>query len=143
MLLSNVNPFFIGFEDTVRRLNSMQEAMSKQVTGYPPYNICKTNNTDYIIEFAVAGFSEKDIDIELEENVLKIKGKLETTDDLVEGGINKTYFYKGIADRAFTRQFTLADDVEVKEAKLINGMLKIYLEHIIPEYKKPKRITIK
>jgi molecular chaperone IbpA len=138
----NTHPYFIGFEQTFDHLKQMQENMAKQVTGYPPYNISKVSENKYLIEMAVAGFAKQDIEIELEESVLKVKGKLETMDQLTADGVDKTYLHKGIADRAFTRQFTLADNVEVQNAKLLNGMLKIYLEHIIPDYKKPKKVHI-
>ena len=67
---------------------------------------------------------------------------METLDDLTRDGINQTYLWKGISDRAFSRQFTLADNVEIKTVNLFNGMLKIWLEAIIPEFKKPKTIPI-
>jgi molecular chaperone IbpA len=142
MLLTNSYPFFIGFEETFRRLEEAQSSVSKQLTGYPPYNISKLDDSRYLIELAVAGFGKKDIEIELADNILKVRGKYETLDKVLEDGTEKTFIHKGIADRVFTRQFTLADNVEIKNAKLINGMLKIYLEHVIPENKKPKKIKI-
>jgi molecular chaperone IbpA len=79
--------------------------------------------------------------MELKDGVLSIKGHT-TLDTITKDGLDATYLYKGIADRAFTRQFTLADTVEIKNAELINGMLKVWLENIIPEHKKPKKIDI-
>jgi len=141
-LYLNTNPYFIGFEQTFSHLKQMQDNMAKQVVGYPPYNISKIDENKYLIEMAVAGFAKNDIELELEESVLKIKGKLQTVEDHAKDAIERTYIHKGIADRTFQRQFTLADNVEVKNAKLLNGMLKIYLEHVIPEHKKPKKIKI-
>jgi molecular chaperone IbpA len=142
MLLTNSYPFFIGLEETVRRLEEAHASVAKQIPGYPPYNISKLDDTRYLIELAVAGFGRHDIELELADNILKVKGKYETMDKVLEDGVEKTYLHKGIADRVFTRQFTLADNVEIKNAKLVNGMLKIFLEHVIPENKKPKKIKI-
>jgi molecular chaperone IbpA len=129
------NSLFIGFEDVLDRLTKLHEAGSKQITGYPPYDIAKLDDNRYVISLAIAGFTENDLDIQLEQNVLKISGNVETTQP-------KRYIHRGIADRAFTRQFTLADDVEIKSASLDNGMLSVYLEQIIPEHKKPRKIEI-
>jgi molecular chaperone IbpA len=91
---------------------------------------------------AVAGFTKQDVTLEMEDDKLIVRGKMETIDDLTKDGLEQAYLYKGISDRAFTRQFTLADSVEVRNAQLLNGMLKIWLEAIIPEHKKPKKIDI-
>lgn len=123
----------IGFEPILKKLAEMTESMPKIPT-YPPYNIKKTGENTYVIELAVAGFGKQDLELELQEGVLTIKGSVSSDD--------ADYIYKGIAERAFTRQFTLADTVEVKNADLINGMLKIWLERFIPEEKKPKKIDI-
>ena len=123
----------IGFEPILKRLAEMSEAMPKIPT-YPPYNIKKTGENTYVIELAGAGFGKQDIELELQDGTLTIKGNVSSED--------ADYIYKGIAERAFTRQFTLADTVEVKNADLINGMLKIWLERFIPEEKKPKKINI-
>ncbi len=123
----------VGFEPILKRLAEMTEAMPKIPT-YPPYNIKKVDETKYVIEMAVAGFGRQDLELELKEDTLTVKGAVNTEDG--------DYLYKGIADRAFTRQFTLADTVVVKNADLINGMLKIWLERFIPEEKKPKKIEI-
>jgi molecular chaperone IbpA len=123
----------IGFEPILKRLAEMSEAMPKIPT-YPPYNIKKIDENKYVIEMAVAGFGKQDLELELQDGTLTIKGNVSSED--------ADYIYKGIAERAFTRQFTLADTVEVKNADLINGMLKIWLERFIPEEKKPKKINI-
>lgn len=123
----------VGFEPILKRLAEISETFPK-VPNYPPYNIKKIDEKKYVIEMAVAGFGKQDIEIELEDGKLTVKGSY-TSD---EG----EYLHKGIAERAFTRQFTLADSVEVKNADIINGMLKIWLERFIPEEKKPKKIPI-
>jgi len=123
----------VGFEPMLKKLAEISETLPKMQT-YPPYNIKQVDENKYVIEMAVAGFGRHDLELELQDGVLTIKGSL-TSD---EG----EYLHKGIADRAFTRKFTLADTVEVKNADLINGMLKIWLERFIPEEKKPKKINI-
>jgi molecular chaperone IbpA len=106
---------------------------------YPPYNIVKTGNFTYNIELALAGFSKKDIEINMEDGVLNIKSVVEATKDKDEDGV----IHKGIAKRYFSKSFTIADDVEVKGAELKDGLLKVSLERIVPESKKPRTISIK
>lgn len=140
--LPSLEKYFIGADKVFQTLAKVNEATLKGVPGYPPYNIVKVNENKYVIEMAVAGFGKHNIDIEIANNTLTVKGGL-TVNDLGEESVNPvSYLYKGIADRAFTRKFTLADTVEVKNAELINGMLKLWLENIIPEEKKPKKIDI-
>ena len=125
----------IGFEPILKKLAELSDSLPKIPT-YPPYNIRQTGENTYVIEIAVAGFGKQDLELELEDGKLTIKGNVHTNDT------DENYIFKGIADRAFTRQFTLADAVEIKNADLINGMLKIWLERFIPEDKKPKKINI-
>ena len=135
-LFPTLNPFSIGFDDAFKRLTQFHDDMAKTVPGYPPYNIRKVEDNKYLIELAVAGFSRNDIEILLEDNVLKISGKSKSDDS------GDSFLHKGIAERAFNRTFSLADTIEVKNADLINGMLKIWLENIIPDNKKSKNIDI-
>lgn len=139
-LPNNFSKMFIGADKMLQTLGRVHEESLKNLPSYPPYNIVKVDDNNYVIELAVAGFGKQNIDIEIANNTLVIKGGL--TLDQLDPGSNFTYLYKGIADRAFTRKFTLADTVEVKNAELINGMLKLWLENIIPEEKKPKKIDI-
>lgn len=134
-------PTTIGFDEAFKNLESVTRTIQKAVPSYPPYNIKKVSDNKYVIELAVAGFGKQDLEMELNDGVLSIKGRT-SLDTLTKDGVDQTYLYKGIADRAFTRQFTLADSVEIKNAELINGMLKVWLENIIPEHKKPKKIDI-
>lgn len=117
--------FGVGFEDTFKRLSDMATAQVKSA-GYPPYNIRKDGENKYVIEFAVAGFGESDLSIELDKGVLRVRG----TVTRVEGD-EDNLLYKGIADRPFDRQFALEDTVEVKNADLLNGMLRIGLEKMV------------
>lgn len=125
----------VGFESILKRLAEIDANMPKVPT-YPPYNIKQTGENTYVIEMAVAGFGKQDLELELEGDKLTIKGNVHQNDT------DDNYIFKGIAERAFTRQFTLADTIEIKNADLINGMLKIWLERFIPEEKKPKKINI-
>ena len=104
--------------------------------GYPPYNIRKDGETKYFIEMAVAGFSEEDLEVELKEGILSVQSKPLNEED------ESTYVHRGIAKRTFERNFTLSDDVIVKGCGLINGMLTVELEKVIPEEKKSRLIPI-
>jgi molecular chaperone IbpA len=126
----------IGFDSMLKKLNEVSENLPK-IPAYPPYNIRKIDDSKYVIEIAVAGFGKQDLEIEMQEGVLTIRGHTINAE-----GNTEDYVFKGIADRAFTRKFTVADHVEVKNADLINGLLKIWLERFIPEEKKPKKIDI-
>lgn len=139
----NFDKFFVGADRMIQTLAKAQDTLGKALPGYPPYNITKVDENKYCIEMAVAGFGKNNIDIELSNNTLTIKGGLMSVDEMAKETTNPVqYLYKGIADRFFTRKFTLADHVEVKGADLVNGMLKLWLENIIPEDKKPKKIDI-
>lgn len=134
-------PTTVGYDSIFKSMEDMHR-LARTMTGYPPYNIKKVDENRYAIEMAVAGFGKSDIDIELAGGVLTVKGHL-ALDTLTEDGTqNVQYFHKGIADRAFNRQFTLSDKMKIHNAELINGMLKIWLESIIPEKNKPQKIEI-
>lgn len=128
--------FFVGFDEQYNRMAKLHDDMTKNIPNYPPYNIRKTGENTYVIEVAVAGFGKSDIEIEMEDGKLIVRGN--TTDDTSDN-----FLFKGIANRAFTRAFALDDQIEVKDAELFNGMLKVFLERIIPEHKKPKKIPVK
>jgi molecular chaperone IbpA len=124
---------FIGFDalfDDMYRLQNIDRG-----SGYPPYNMTKKENT-YELKMAVAGISKEDLDVVREKNILTIKGS--SIDDSEDETI-----YKGIASRNFKRSFNLADDIEIKDAKLKDGMLTIKMERIVPEEDKPVSIKIK
>ena len=123
----------VGFDSMFDRLFGdihRPEASSS----FPPYNIRKEGDEKYTIEMAVAGFSQEDLEVELKEGVLTIRSKSEKEE--------KEYLHRGIARRAFSRSFTLSDDIVVKGADLANGMLTIDLERIVPEEKKSRLIEI-
>ena len=101
---------------------------------YPPYNIEKVGDCEYKLTFAVAGFSEKDISVTQKENTLAIEGELSSSD--------KEYLYKGIAERTFKQSFKLSEYMNVKDAKLKDGMLNILLVQDLPKEKQPRQIKI-
>jgi molecular chaperone IbpA len=129
--------FFVGFDDQFNRLAKVHDDLTKNIPSYPPYNIKKTGENTYQIELAVAGFGKSQIEVKVEDEKLIIKGDT-TSDESAEDN----FLFQGIANRAFTRTFALNDQVEVQSASLINGLLKIALERIIPEHKKPKQIEV-
>lgn len=129
--------FFVGFDDQFNRLSKIHDDLTKAIPNYPPYNIKKTGDNTYVIELAVAGFAKQDIEIELADGKMIIKGNVQNDE------ADDAFLFKGIANRAFTRSFALEDTVEVKDAAMMNGMLKVFLEKIIPEHKKPKKIEVK
>ena len=135
---AKLDRFMIGSDKMAAQINKAFEQMGNTaMTAYPPFNLKKTDDNVYVIEMAVAGFGKHDIEMTLEDNKLIIKGSTSNdTNDKTE------HLYKGIAERPFNRAFVLNDNVEVKNAQLINGMLKVWLEHMIPEHKKPKKIDI-
>ena len=140
--LAKFDKFFVGSDKFLARVQETAEYLANNApAGYPPFNLKKTDDNVYVIEMAVAGFGKNDIELTLEENKLKIAGHT-TIETLTDDGINSQFLHKGISDRPFNRTFTLADNVVVNNAKMMNGMLKIWLEHIIPEDKKPKKIEI-
>ena len=113
--------------------------MLSSMPSFPHYNIVKTDKNKYDIEIALAGYSKKDIEVNLEEGVLSIKSKKEDKEETKDGEV----IHKGIAKRYFSKSFTIADDVEVKGAELKDGLLKVSMERIIPDHKKPRNIAIK
>ena len=129
-------PFMVGFDELFDRLFEMDSTSS---SGYPPYNIIKYDDFNYVIELAVAGFNKDQIEIELSDGELSVKSKLPDQKE----SENKNVLHQGISKRAFVRKFTLSDEIRVKNADLRDGMLTIKLEKIIPEHRKPKLISIK
>jgi molecular chaperone IbpA len=130
----DLSPLFrstVGFD----RMFDMLDQAADTSQGYPPYNIERTDENKYRITVAVAGFADKDLNVDVRDGVLSVTGKRE------DGG-KQSYLYHGIAGRAFERRFQLAEHVEVKGAKLENGLLHVDLERSIPEEKKPRRIQI-
>ncbi len=127
------DPFFIGFNRELNRLNHAHKINSQS---YPPYDLLKLDEDTYRLSLAIAGFTREDIDISVDNGSLIIKGEIvEVTDAEV--------VHKGIASRKFVRSFALGEYMEVTGAELKDGMLHIDIDRIVPEEKKPKTIKIK
>jgi molecular chaperone IbpA len=128
-------PYAVGFDRVFDQLQTYV-VNNSQSSGFPPYNIRKGGDYTYVIEMALAGFSKDDIEIEVADGLLTIRS-------IKENDENDNPLYRGISYRKFNRKFTLADDIVVNDASLENGMLKIDLEQIVPDEKKPRKIIIK
>ncbi|MEY4966158.1 MAG: hypothetical protein RL274_1741 [Pseudomonadota bacterium] len=126
------SPFYrstVGFDHLLNLLDTASDQ------GYPPYNIERSDENNYRVTVAVAGFAEKDLSVDVKDRVLTVSGKNEASE-------KPAYLHQGIAGRAFERSFQLAEHVEVKGARLENGLLHVDLERRVPEEKRPRRITI-
>ena len=122
----------IGFD---RLANLIESAASNGNAGYPPYNIEQLGDNDYRISMAVAGFTQEELELSFQENLLTVKGNKQADTE-------RNYLYQGIAERGFERRFQLADYVRVKGADLKNGLLHIDLAREVPEAMKPRKIEI-
>ena len=122
----------IGFDSLFDRIPTV----AQQDNGYPPYNIRKVDDYIYVIEIALAGFSERDIEVEVADGVVSVRSKEDK--DTVE----TEYVHRGIARRSFARKWTLSDDMIVNGAEFQNGLLNINLEKVVPEEKKPRIVPI-
>lgn len=125
----------IGFDRFATLLDSALRA-EQAATGYPPYNIEQKDENRYSITLAVAGFERSELDLQVEKNVLTVRGKKANTAE------DRKYLYQGIATRSFERKFNLAEHVEVSDAQLDNGLLTINLVREVPEAMKPRTIAI-
>ena len=132
--IPSIHKFGIGFDnmfDELMRMNAQQGH-----SNYPPYNVVKLTEDTFNIEVACAGFAEGEIEVNLDNRVLTVTGNKVVQDIVVD------YLHKGISDRGFIREFTIAEHVEVIGAIMKDGILTINLERIVPEEKKPKAIAI-
>ena len=130
-----LNPFTIGFNDIFDEFEKSANQLA-QAAKFPPYNIKQVSDNKYVIEMAVAGFAKTDIELTLEGNKLVVTGKSQ------DEAAPNTFLYKGIANRGFTREFTLADKVEIENAELANGMLKIGLANMVKIQDAIKKIPL-
>ncbi len=143
-IFNQLRPLSIGFDNIFDHFENFFEegedyVRSSLTSTFPFYNIVKKGDNKFDIEVALAGYDKKDIAVEYADNILTLKSVKETKSDKEKDGV----IHQGIAKRSFTKAFTVSDDVEIKGAELKNGLLKISLEKIIPEGKKPKTIAIK
>ena len=132
---SALNRALIGFDQL---FNDVERRFANSVqTNYPPYNVLKHDDNTFEIEVAVAGFDREDITIEVDQNLLTIKGQRP------EQETGPQYLHRGLAARDFERSFTLADHIIVGDAELTNGILRVKLTRQVPEALKPRLIAIK
>jgi len=124
----------VGFDRFDRLFDSAMR--SAQGSSFPPYNIVKSGEDAYRVSIAVAGFTEADLDITVQDHSLLVEGKQRPDEEEV------TYLHRGLAGRAFQRRFELADDIKVADAKLENGLLHIDLKREVPEHKRPRKVEI-
>lgn len=127
-------PYSIGFDRLIDRMERFHD-QTKISDNYPPFNIKRISEDHFVLEVAVAGITEEDIDLTYQDSALTIKA----TGSKEEGS---DYLHQGIAKRGFERKFSLADTIEVRGAALINGMLTVELINVIPDEKKPRKIEI-
>ena len=133
--LAKFDKYFVGADKFFQRVKETSDLIANNAAAaYPPFNLKKTDDNVYVIEMAVAGFGKQDIEVELEDNKLVIRGNssAETPED--------NFLVKGIGMRSFTRTFAIDYHIEVQNAELLNGMLKIVLEKLVPEDKKFMKI---
>ena len=127
----------VGFDHFDRLMDNLNK-IDETTVSYPPYNIEKCGENDYLITIAVAGFAQSDLTLVQERDILTVRGRIEKQPE-TQG---KSFLHKGIATRAFERKFNLADHVRVVSAALENGLLQIVLHREIPEAEKPRMIEI-
>jgi molecular chaperone IbpA len=129
------DPFFIGFDRALDTWNHVQSVST--ATNYPPYNLIKVDEDNFVVELALAGFTKSDIDISVADGKLVVKGETKAEDN------DSKFIHRGIAARKFTREWALGEYMEVGAAELKDGMLKIDIQRILPEEKKPRQIKVK
>lgn len=141
-IFNQLRPVTIGFDNMFDHFERMfdEDMFTIPTVNYPPYNIVKTGQYTYDVELALAGFSKDDIEVSYENNILSVKSK---KSEKSENSDTDGVLHRGISKRYFSKAFTIADDVEIQGAELKDGLLKISLERIIPESKKPRTIEIK
>ena len=131
-----LSPYAVGFDRMFDRLHD-HYALHQRNTGFPPYNIRKDGDYKFVIELALAGLSQDDLEVEVTDGTLTVRSKEKKAEE--DGEL----LHRGISYRQFSRSWTLADEVVVNDAKMENGMLLIDLERIVPEEKKPRLLKIK
>jgi len=132
-----LEPFFLGFDDSFNKLLGLKNDLNKHVSSYPPYNIKKLDDNEFELEFAVAGFNKRDIKVTVDNGKLHVSGVMSDIDDETE------YLHKGIATRSFSSTFALGEHVEVEDAEVDNGLLKVKVIKYTPKHLQPKEITVK
>lgn len=131
-----LNRALVGFD---RLFDTFESRFANQLTtNYPPHNVVKTDDTNYVIEIAVAGFKKHEIAVEIEQEILTVRGSSETPNE----SASRQYLHRGLSSRDFERSWQLAEHMVVKGAEIKDGILTISLEYVIPEEKKARVIDI-
>ena len=134
--------FTVGFDGFFNRLSTVDTAQ----TSYPPYNIRKVKELQYVVELALAGFTKDDIEVEVTEGTLTVRSVImkddQSNNDEMSSNNEIGFVHRGIAKRSFSRSFQLSDDIVVQSADLKDGLLIVNLERVIPDEKKPRLIPI-
>lgn len=128
--------FFLDFDAQIDKMQQLHNDMTKNIPNYPPFNVRKIDEKNYVIELAVAGFATHEIEVELDGGKLTVKGNSASEKP-------NDYIFNGIATRAFQRTWSIGDEYKVENAELFNGILKIALERLVPEAKKPVKVPVK
>ena len=127
-------PQFVGFDNIFNELERLVDGTTPtRNTSFPPHNIIKLDDNKYVVEMAVAGFGQDEVDVEIHDGTLVVKGEKKDQTEV-------DYLYRGIATRSFTKSIRLSESIEVRGAQFKDGILRIALENIIPEHKKPRKI---
>ena len=125
-LVDRINKYSIGMDDVFDRLSHVQEG------NYPPYNLVQVSSTESRLELALAGFNEKELNVYTQDGKLFVEGTKE------ESGEQTTYYHRGVAQRSFTRSWSLGDETEVRSVSFENGLLTVELSKIVPEHHQRK-----
>ena len=127
-------PQFVGFDNIFNELERLVDGTAPtRNTSFPPHNIIKLDDNRYVVEMAVAGFGQDEVDVEIHDGTLIVKGEKKDQTEV-------DYLYRGIATRSFTKSIRLSESIEVRGAQFKDGILRIALENIIPEHKKPRKV---
>ena len=127
-LIERINKYSIGMEDYFDRLGTLHET----TTNYPPYNLIQVSNVESRLELALAGFRKKEVNVYTQDGKLFVEGQKEDKET------NTAYVHRGVAQRSFTRSWTLSDETEVRSVVFEDGLLSITLGKIVPEHHKRK-----
>ena len=133
-MLAQLHRASVGYDRMFNDLNRSTTAAAN-TEKYPPHNIIEVSETEFVIELATAGYSESELDLSIEKNVLTVTGQITDQSE-------KSYIHRGISRRPFTKTFALAEHVIISDATYVNGMLTVYLKVIVPEELKPRKISI-
>ena len=132
---AGLNRMLIGFDKVI---DDFEQRFAGQIhTNYPPHNVLKTGENTYEIQLAVSGFEKHEIEVEVAQNTLVVTGQRQREEDM-----ETVYLHRGLATRDFVRTFPLADHMEVQSGSIKNGILSIYIDRIIPESAKVRKVNI-